>query len=184
MSKNTNQVVKEVKHLVGKLEDMSLFDGSDVKGTLEQIKSHLNILELTTLDGVNVLSFKMYEEYFYIDGTTVVRTNWHDTETDNLRLELGNAFKSKDEAKERLSELRTYAMLKKYSCDFRAGEKNYVLYYDTEDGKLKASSDSTVVFGNICFAGREIALMAAELAGKDNVIKYYLHVSDEILKGE
>lgn len=91
--------------------------------------------------------------YFYIDDRGRVWGEvWHDTHTDNKRLDLGIIYLTGEECEKardrRLAEVRLYRT-SNFEPDFKLGCGGYAVYYDHVFCGLRAHSLSTIDSGEI-----------------------------------
>ena len=132
---------------------------------------------------------KEKEKYFYIEDCIGVSDDRNvQAPIDYCRFNIGNCFKTKEEAEHILEKLKVIHELQKFAYENNEGEidwKNfnqckYYLVYDTEDEELYV--DYAVYCKgepfNIYFTSSKIAKRAIEAVGEDRIKKYYFNVED------
>lgn len=103
---------------------------------------------------------------------------------DEKRLEIGNMFLRKKEAKFAVERLKVIAELKKYAKEFSDDEwrdadiPKYYISYNYSINDLRESISGTLKVSNIYFESREKVREAIEAVGEDRVKKYYLVVKE------
>lgn len=135
---------------------------------------------------------KKDEKYYYITdcglySNLVVNddylyANWL---IERARFNMGNCFKTKEEAEHMVEKLKVIHELQKFAYENNEGEiewgnKCYYLCYDHLVGKIEISENIFFQFlpFNIYFTSRMIALMAIETIGADRIKKYYFDVEE------
>jgi hypothetical protein len=106
---------------------------------------------------------------------------WSNGAWDNNRFNLGNVFKTKEQAEREIFERRLRFKLKKFAYENNEEEinwkdreqKKYKIYYDNEDNTLEWDFDDyTNDFNQIYFTPREVVEKAMETF-KDDLIRYF-----------
>lgn len=127
---------------------------------------------------------KVGEEYYYIkaDGYDghISTTNNDEFPMDNDNIELGNAFKTKEEAERKLFELTLHHKLEKFAyenndreCDWRIGNQKFYIWYDYYDKQIRsASACSSRHYGQVYFSSAKIAEKAIATF-EDDLIRYF-----------
>ena len=132
---------------------------------------------------------KEKEKYFYIEDCMGVSDDRNvQAPIDYCRFNMGNCFKTKEEAEHMVEKLKVIHELQKFAYENNEGEidwKNfnqckYYLVYDTKDEDLYV--DYTIYCKsepfNIYFTSSKIAKRAIEEIGEDRIKKYYFNVED------
>lgn len=120
------------------------------------------------------------EEYSFITDGYISTTNNIDLSMDNDNIELGNAFKTKEEAERKLFELTLHHKLEKFAYENNDREINwkddYAKYYICYDYSMKIiRADSIFVsrdYGQVYFSSKEIAEKAIGTF-KDDLTRYF-----------
>lgn len=126
--------------------------------------------------------FEKYSRYWYILGGKVCEGMWTDSEEDEKRLSIGNAFHTKKEAEFALEKLKVIHELKQFAepkntvWDFN--ECHYFFYYDYTSDEIVYGCSAIMKLPGITFATEEMARKAVETVGKDRIKKYYFEVEE------
>ena len=131
------------------------------------------------------------EKYYYIDGySCVVEDTWEGLEVDIDRFDIGNAFKTKEEAKIALERAQVKTELERYALEHnetlrekwdREGTyQHYSIVFDHEEKKI-ATIDAYFLQeeSTTYFTSREIAYNAIEAVGEERILKYIFGVEVE-----
>lgn len=131
------------------------------------------------------------EKYYYIDGySCVVEDTWEGLEVDIDRFDIGNAFKTKEEAKIALERAQVKTDLERYALEHnetlrekwdREGTyQHYSIAFDHEEKKI-AITDAYFLQeeSTTYFTSREIAYNAIEAVGEERILKYIFGVEVE-----
>ena len=132
---------------------------------------------------------KEKEKYFYIEDCMGVSDDRNvQAPIDYCRFNIGNFFKTKEEAEHILEKLKVIHELQKFAYENNEEEidwKNfnqckYKIFYDAEDGDLYVdySIQCESEPFNIYFTSFKIAKRAIEAVGEDRIKKYYFNVED------
>lgn len=132
---------------------------------------------------------KEKEKYFYIEDCMGVSDDRNvQAPIDYCRFNIGNCFKTKEEAEHMIEKLKVIHELQKFAYENNEGEidwKNfnqckYKIFYDAEDGDLYVdySIQCESEPFNIYFTSFKIAKRAIEAVGEDRIKKYYFNVED------
>lgn len=131
------------------------------------------------------------EKYYYIDGySCVVEDTWEGLEVDIDRFDIGNAFKTKEEAKIALERARVKTELQRYALEHnetlrekwdREGTyQHYSIVFDNEEKKIVTTDAYFLQEGSTTyFTSREIAYNAIEAVGEERILKYIFGVEVE-----
>lgn len=119
------------------------------------------------------------KEYFYINSVGHIRcATFHSFIVDDYRLDIGNLFKTKQEAKHEVERRKVLAELKKYSSEFEYGKENYFMYYHNKYKMVLISCEEIAQRSELYFESNEKIKQAIENVGEERIIKYYLGVKD------
>jgi len=109
----------------------------------------------------------MDEVYYYINiNGEVMNSNWHWKPWDSNLYEMGNCFKTQEEAEIRAQEIKVYNLLKNFSdanggenIDWsNRGDEKYYLYYDVLENKFSINAMKYFKdIGLVYFFSEEIA---------------------------
>lgn len=120
--------------------------------------------------------------YLYSYGKIIRARDYRSEETTN-RYNLGNYFRTKEEAEKTIEKIKIYAQLKDLALRLNKGEEidwgdytqyKYSIYYDCEDNKLKQSyALSPKDIGQIYCLDEKILEKAKEEIGEENLKKLF-----------
>lgn len=117
--------------------------------------------------------------WFLLSGGTIYDNFYTNSYVDNRRLEIGNVFKTKEQAEFAVEKLKVEAELRKFSRPFENGGFNYYISGDLEEGRVDVMSRAYLpTQGAIYFESAEKAQQAIELVGEDRIKKYIFGVED------
>ena len=120
------------------------------------------------------------DKYWHLGSTgEVINTicGGFDFETD--RLDIGNVFKTKDEAEFAVEKLKVESELRKFSRPFETTTDNFFIVYDKYLESLEINcSLKTDIQGVIYFDSREDLRRAVESVDRERVKKYIFGVED------
>lgn len=123
------------------------------------------------------------DPYYYIDTKGSVDIEFYvDDVYDNGRLNLGNCFKTQEEAKFKLEQLKVMHELEQLADN--DGEWNvhlphYYIQYDYEDGWMVTDYTYRLKANMFYFQTREAAQAAIDKIGADRLKKYYFCIPEE-----
>ena len=132
---------------------------------------------------------KEKEKYFYIEDCMGVSDDRNvQAPIDYCRFNIGNCFKTKEEAEHMIEKLKVIHELQKFAYENNEGEidwndaKQYkqFLIYDIEDKKVCVDYKTYVKSEpfNIYFTSFDIARKAIKTIGEDRIKKYYFDIED------
>lgn len=157
----------------------------EIEKEIEEVKSRLNNLEnilgeMKKEEG-NVQWVPEYgDDYCCIVSGAIKTYNWYGSIFDYSCLEIGNVFKSAEEAEFMVEKLKVIRELKKYSCRFiPEGRDNIYIIYNYMDNIVDYKSAYYNKQDEIYFIDKETAMHTVEMVGEDRVKKYYLGVEDD-----
>ena len=141
---------------------------------IEQLEKELE--ELKKLEKESVKQFKptIGDEYWFINSDGYVTCiEWEYDMFGQRIYEIGNTYRTKEEAEFVVEKIRTETELRKFSRPFERGESNYYILSDVYDNALTISS---VGFyrcqGTIYFESEEKAEEAIRMVGEKRIEKY------------
>ena len=120
------------------------------------------------------------DEYWYMSTTgNVYDENWEGFDFEEDALEIGNVFKTKEQAEFAVEKLKVEAELRKYSRPFEYGKFNHYLFLDIDGDSFRTDFTSYCPpQGAIYFESEEKAQEAVSTVGKERVKKYIFGVED------
>lgn len=129
------------------------------------------------------------EKYYYIDGySCATEDSWEGLEVDIDRFDIGNAFKTREEAEIALERARVKAELQKYALEHNDPEKEA---WNNDNGHYKIAFDHRVndffmtrgyymeEESVTYFTSPEIAREAITTIGRERILKYIFGVDCE-----
>lgn len=125
------------------------------------------------------------EIYYYIDGySCATKDNWEGLEVDIDRFDIGNAFKTKEEAKIALERARVKAELERYALehndqDYSGNDYYYIIMNTGVKDTSVLEYWKAKVEGATHFTSEKIAKDAIEAVGKERILKYLFDVDCE-----
>lgn len=129
------------------------------------------------------------DRYYYIaNASSIFIGDWCKDNLDEARLNIGNCFKTEEDAKHMIEKLKVIHELKKFACENNEKEIDwnnfsqckYKIFYDAEDKDLYIdfSIQCESEPFNIYFTSFKIAKRAIEEIGEDRIKKYYFDIED------
>lgn len=120
------------------------------------------------------------DEYWYVYSTGKVSiSEWSGFGIEKAMLEIGNVFKTKEQAEFEVEKLKVLVELRKYSRPFESMEDNFSIVLDTSNGSLdiwcRLYSNCQ---GTIYFESEDKAQKAIETVGEERIKKYIFGVED------
>ena len=124
---------------------------------------------------------KKDDDYWFIDERgEVLIESWDVLGSEIDMLEIGNIYKTEEQAEFAVEKLKVEAELRKFSVPFKHGGDNYTFNYNHENGKIVNlyASEGYQDFGALYFESNEELNKAIESVGKDRIKKYIFGVED------
>ena len=120
------------------------------------------------------------DTYWYISIFGVVLDDfWDGHITEKDMLEIGNVYKTEQQAEFALEKLKIEAELRKFSKPFEYGKFNYYLFFDIDGNSFRTDFTSYCPpQGTIYFESAEKAQQAIEAVGIDRIKKYIFDEED------
>jgi hypothetical protein len=158
---------------------------TELEAMVQQVKEILYCLEKTCCDSPTPPNKRWRadedENYYYITaGGAAYISAEVDTSTDDTRYELGNYFKTEEEAKFEVERIKVIAELKEWATpiseiDWEDDKRKYILEVRSTKEKcfLAIDYDYDYQLSDLYFESKEIAENAIKAIGEDRIIKYY-----------
>lgn len=127
------------------------------------------------------------EKYFYVSGRGVINIcRWINDTTDNGCYEIGNCFKTKEEAEFALEKAKVEAELRRfaeenneYEIDWEDDDQEkWFIYYNCDTKKIDIIYNTVLKTHCIYFSSKKIAKQAIDYIGEERLKKYYLGIED------
>lgn len=120
------------------------------------------------------------KEYFYIDSVgNICCATFNGFIVDEYRMDMGNLFKTEQEAKHEIERRKVITKLKKYSSEFDYGKRNYFMFYSNKYSKIMIGCEEYIQRPDIYFESYEEAEEVIKKVGRERIIKYYLGVEEK-----
>ena len=118
--------------------------------------------------------------YWYMTTTgKIFNSNWDGFVSEEYMLEIGNVFRTKEQAEFVVEKLKVEAELRKFSRPFEYGKFNYCLLFDIDGNNFRTDVTSYCPSqGAIYFESEEKAQEAVYTVGKERIKKYLFGVED------
>ena len=145
---------------------------------IEELEKELAELKCKVKEGPK---FPEYGDgYWYIDDYGyILNEKWDGLDFEEFRLEIGNMFKTKEQAEFAVEKLKVEAELQKFGRPFKEDEYNYFIEINSYYKYLAVhSNDSYRTQGTIYFESTAIANEATDTVGEERIKKYIFGVED------
>ena len=118
--------------------------------------------------------------YWYINPLGFAfHDEWSGFITERHKIEIGNVFKTKEQADFAVEKLKVEAELRKFSRPFEYGKFNYCLLFDIDGNNFRTDVTSYCPSqGAIYFESEEKTQQAVSVVGKERIKKYIFGVED------
>lgn len=162
------------------------------KSKVEQFLKLLNIdTDITECE--NVLEDESKEKewpqdgdgYYFINSVGVIADGFFYTTFNPYgknRLDIGNCFKTKEEAEFELERLKVLAEMKKFAepenRDWDGNIEHWCIYYECVIDSIKFLCKMECKYDGIYFESAEKAQECVKAVGKDRIKKYYLRIKE------
>ena len=118
-------------------------------------------------------------EYFFIASTGDIYSNhWVQDESDTKSYEIGNVFKTKEEALFEVEKRKVLHELRMMGKPFVRGKFNLVIYMEDENIIISRAILNTL-YGNYYFRTKDEAENAIKKIGEDRIKKYLFGIDEE-----
>lgn len=154
----------------------------DVELTEEQVK---HVKDLLDIKENKKWKPKKREKYYYINGSGSVDSHTFDNDiVDERYISFNNCFKTEEEAKYRVEQIKVYNELKNFADENNEeidlnnyNVKKYVIECDLEDKEVHYDWYTSIKsIGQIYFSSKELVEQAIEKVGADRIKKYLFGV--------
>ena len=121
---------------------------------------------------------KVGDEYWYMTTTgKIFNSNWDSFVSEEYMLEIGNVFRTKEQAEFAVEKLKVEAELQKFGRPFKEDEYNYFIQIHPSHNNIVVESDDFYqTQGTIYFESTAIANEATDTVGEDRIKKYLFGV--------
>ena len=109
----------------------------------------------------------------------VCHGSWDNLNSETSMLELGNIYRTEEEAEFAVEKLKVESELRKFSRPFKGDEYNYFIQINSSHNNIVVDSDDCYqTQGTIYFESTTIANEATDTVGADRIKKYIFGVED------
>ena len=121
------------------------------------------------------------DAYWYINPLGFAfHDEWSGFITERHKIEIGNVFKTKEQADFAVEKLKVEAELQKFGRPFKCGEINHYIFLNTDNECLDVVGLSYSQYqGTIYFESRKKANEAVESVGEERIKKYIFGVEEQ-----
>lgn len=120
------------------------------------------------------------DEYYVISGDAVIRDcSYDDDNVDHMRMDIGNCFRTREEAEFALERLKVLAEMSKFAEPFDTtweGRAIHYYFYCDFTGELAISYHSAMRTGQLYFTSEKRARECIKSVGEDRIKKFYIGV--------
>lgn len=120
------------------------------------------------------------DAYWYINPLGFAfHDEWSGFITEEHKIEIGNVFKTKEQADFAVEKLKVEAELRKFSRPFKYGDWNFEILWNNHENNIELDWSGYVVRQSVIyFESGEIAEKAIESVGEERIKKYIFGVED------
>ena len=150
----------------------------DLQDEIKELKQRIAELEEQAKEE---REFPQYgDEYWFItDRGMVFDSKFENKKSDRDSLEIGNFFKTKEQADFAVEKLKVEAELRKYSRPFKYGDWNFEILWNNHENNIELDWSGYVVRQSVIyFESGEIAEKAIESVGEERIKKYIFGMED------
>lgn len=153
----------------------------------EEREQLMKIIKKSNGSKRNIWKPEYDEWYFYVSGYGIVGSNvWINDYIDNGYYEIGNCFKTEEEAKFALEKLKVETELRRfveenneYETDWEDDDQEkWCMHYSYGDGDVYFTNAYWHKRDDIYFSSKKIGAQAVNSIGKERLKKYYFEVED------
>ena len=146
----------------------------ELSNRIEQLEKELAELKKLEKEKVKQFNPKIGDEYWFINtvgGTSL--SEWEHDDFDKDVYDIGNTYRTKEEAEFVVEKIRTEAELRKFSKPFEWGGNNYYILSDMNDSSLTIGNMGFYRSqGTVYFESEEKAQEAIRAVGERRIRKY------------
>ena len=123
---------------------------------------------------------KVTERFYYITiaGKVIESNTWDDGEFEESMYNLGNCFRTREEAKFIAEKLKVITKLKEFAepedAVWGGSKAHYYIVWNCVRCEINICSTCMIKQNEIYFASKDDAIKAINAVGKDRIRKYYL----------
>ena len=144
---------------------------------IQEIQKCIEELRKIEIEEDGVWKPKLEEKYWYINNNSFpYKDTWVDTYVDDCRFDIGNVFKTQEDAEFQVERLKVITKLKQFSHEFTYGYRNFYINLSNGDTLSYNYRSNVMVQGVIYFESEEKVNEAIEAVGEDRIKKYLFGV--------
>lgn len=174
--------------------DENKMDNNNITVNMENLSQEERSTLLSLIEKANKPKNKVWkpeenEKYYYLYSYGKIdEDTWDNTNTDRIRYEIGNCFKTKEEAEFALERQKVIMELKRFALEHNEKEidwsnrcqNKYFLYFNHDKNRIMISY--YYIYQYICepiyFTSEKIAQQAIKEIGEERLKKYYFEVKE------
>ena len=125
--------------------------------------------------------FPQEDDIFWFINTfgKPIGSTWGESITNRQLIEIGNMFRTKEQADFAQEKLKVESELRKYSRPFKEDEYNYFILFDSSYNNIVVDSDDCYqTQGTFYFDSEKITLEAIDTVGEYHIKKYIFGVEE------
>ena len=104
---------------------------------------------------------------------------WDGYDIEKDMLEIGNVFRTEQEAEFAVEKLKVEAELRKYSRPFKKGEQNWIILFDSVENHIEFSWTGVIFYAGVVYFENETeASKAIRSVGEERIKKYIFGVEE------
>ena len=153
--------------------------------TTDERNTLLKLIEKANKPKNKVWKPELNEMYYAISDVVNIFETRNNSEIDDKRHNIGNCFKTKEEAEFALEKQKVFTELKRFALennecelDWNNEYHKYYLFYNYKTGKVDVEYDISWKTSSVYFSSEDIAKQAIEAVSEDRLKKYYFEVND------
>ena len=153
---------------------------SEYEAKLKSLTEEIEELKKVKIEEDGVWKPELYEEYWFIDDFgKVYKDTWDCSYADNIRFNIGNVFKTEQEAKNEVERRKVSTELKRFSRNFELYKNNYCIKYDMISKKIDVYNNYVFTTAELVFETEKDARDAIASVGEERILKYYLGIKEK-----
>lgn len=121
------------------------------------------------------------DKYYFIDENGIQEELWDGVYFDNFLYEIGNCFKTREEAAFELERLKVIAKMKEYSFDPNWDDEyqpKYILVFDHKRKVVDNIHNPICQCCDIVFESEDTCKRCVREVGEDKIKKYYFRIKE------
>ena len=146
---------------------------------IKQLKKCIKEIKKKEIEG-SIWKPEFGGEYWMVSigECRVFRAFWKNSNIHEKRFNMGNVYRTQEEAEFQLERMKVLEELKKFSCKYRKGELNYYIYLNSNTNELGVILSDIYMRFDFYFESYEKAEEAIKEVGEDKIKKYLFEVEE------